>query len=81
MEEKSQCPNLVAALAEKITPQQREVCGFYLACPSFCDTPANWNTLTKYLPEEFDHELRWPTVEEMIAAFNRAKEAGHFRPN
>ena len=58
-----------------------EVMKFYAACPDFCDTPPNWSLLTAYLPPEFDHVLRWPTAEELIAAYELAREDGHFRSN
>jgi hypothetical protein len=81
MPENTSCPNLIAALTKKITPGRQAVIDFYALCPSFCDTPSNWDIIANYLPTEFDFNLRWPTTEELNAAYQLAKGAGHFRVN
>lgn len=79
--QESTCPNLIAALTKKISPRRQAILDFYAMCPNFCDASSNWNILTAYLPPEFDDELRWPTTDELVLAYDLARKAGHFRVN
>ena len=79
MENKTPLPDLQQTLSDKLDAPRREVLAFYLAHPEFCDCLEHWEILVRYLPPEFDRELRWPDAEQLKAAYALAKQDGHFR--